>query len=200
MKKWMYIVLIAIIMVIAIIIGIYLFKNEDTPKTENRNVLSTNQTLNLIDEEEQENTILNEISVSSNETEKISPNAVLILKKQYEECAHTIKEYARIPEEYVNLTKEELGEKQSDWEVEAFSPNEVILIKEASGVCNQHYVLRQKDGVIAIYQIGKDNSETLKEETSISVEYLTQTDKLRLEEGIRIYGEEELNSTLEDYE
>ena len=68
------------------------------------------------------------------------------------------------------------------------------------GVCNQHYLLRQKDGIIAIYQIKDDNTEVLKEETGISTEYLTEVDRLRLEEGIRIYGEEELNSTLEDYE
>lgn len=105
-----------------------------------------------------------------------------------------------MPEEYVNLTKEELEEKQEEWKVESFSPNEVILIKDMSGVCDQHYILRQKDGIIAVYKIGKDNSETLKEETGIAVEYLTENDKLRLEEGIRLYGEEELNSTLEDFE
>lgn len=74
------------------------------------------------------------------------------------------------------------------------------MIKEVSGVCNQHYVLREKDGIIAIYQIHENNEETLKEETGISTEYLTENDRMRLEEGIRIYGDEELNSVLEDYE
>ncbi len=195
MKNWIYIIITAVIIIIAIIIGSMLFKNNDNTKTES-------QTQNNIkhQDEIQENTFTNDISVSSIEQEKISPNAVLILKKHYEECDHTIKEYAKIPEEYVNLNEEELAKKQEGWRIEQFSKDEVTLIKDINNICNEHYVLRQKDGIIAVYQIHEDNTETLKEETGIAVEYLTDIDKLRLEEGIRIYGEEELNSTLEDYE
>lgn len=195
MKKWIYIIIIAVIIIIAIIIGNMLFKNNNNTNTDI-------QLQNDIKEQNEieENIFTNDISVSSIEQEKVSPNAVLILKKHYEECAHTIKEYAKIPEEYVNLNEEELAKKQEGWQIEQFSKDEVTLIKEVTGVCNEHYVLREKDGIIAVYQIHDDNTETLKEETGIAVEYLTDIDKLRLEEGIRIYGEEELNSTLEDYE
>lgn len=195
MKKWIYIIIIVVIIIIAIFVGNMLFKNKDNTNTEN-------QIQNNISKENEieENIFTNDISVSSIEQEKISPNAVLILKKHYEECDHTIKEYAKIPEEYVNLNQEELAKKQEDWQIEQFSKDEVTLIKNINSVCNEHYVLREKDGIIAVYQIHEDNTETLKEETGIAVEYLTDIDKLRLEEGIRIYGEEELNSTLEDYE
>lgn len=201
MKKWIYIMAIIFIVIIAILIGSYLFKkdNNEGQQQKNSNLISNKNSFDF-GQEIKQNTLLNEISVSTVEKEKVSPNSVLILKKQYEECAHNIKEYAKMPEEYVNLTKEELEEKQKDWEIETFSPNEVTLIKKVMGVCNQHYLLRQKDGIIAIYQIKDDNTEVLKEETGISTEYLTEVDRLRLEEGIRIYGEEELNSTLEDYE
>lgn len=195
MKKWIYVIIVAIIIIIAIFVGNMLFKSNDNTNTEN-------QVQNNIKEqnEVEENIFTNDISVSSIEQEKISPNAVLILKKHYEECNHTIKEYAKMPEEYVNLNQEELAKKQENWQIEEFSKDEVTLIKDVTSVCNEHYVLREKDGIIAVYQIHEDNTETLKEETGIAVEYLTDIDKLRLEEGIRIYGEEELNSTLEDYE
>lgn len=195
MKKWIYIIIVLVIIIIAIFVGNMLFKNKDNTNTNT-------QVQNNISKEDviEENIFTNDISVSSIEQEKISPNAVLILKKHYEECDHTIKEYAKIPEEYVNLNQEELAKKQEDWQIEQFSKDEVTLIKNINSVCNEHYVLREKDGIIAVYQIHEDNTETLKEETGIAVEYLTDIDKLRLEEGIRIYGEEELNSTLEDYE
>lgn len=195
MKKWIYIIIIVVIIIIAIFVGNMLFKNKDNTNTDNQ-IQSNISKANEIEE----NVFTNDISVSSIEQEKISPNAVLILKKHYEECDHTIKEYAKIPEEYVNLNQEELAKKQEDWQIEQFSKDEVTLIKNINSVCNEHYVLREKDGIIAVYQIHEDNTETLKEETGIAVEYLTDIDKLRLEEGIRIYGEEELNSTLEDYE
>ncbi|MBO5478352.1 MAG: BofC C-terminal domain-containing protein [Clostridia bacterium] len=197
MKKWIYIIAIIIIVVVAIFVGKYLFKKEN-----NINQQNSTQLTNKIEvkNEVQENTLMNDIPISSTQSEKISPNATLILKKHYKECNHIIKEYAKIPEEYVNLTKEELMEEQDGWEIESFSKNEIVLIKEVSGVCNEHYVLREKDGTIVVYQINKDNTETLKEETGIATEYLTEEDRLRLKEGIRIYGNEELNSTLEDYE
>lgn len=195
MKKWIYVIIVVVIIIIAIFVGNMLFKSNDNTNTEN-------QVQNNIKEQDEveENIFTNDISVSSIEQEKISPNAVLILKKHYEECNHTIKEYAKMPEEYVNLNQEELAKKQENWQIEEFSKDEVTLIKDVTSVCNEHYVLREKDGIIAVYQIHEDNTETLKEETGIAVEYLTDIDKLRLEEGIRIYGEEELNSTLEDYE
>ena len=57
-----------------------------------------------------------------------------------------------------------------------------------------------KDGVIAIYEEKEDESEVLKEMTGISTEYLTENDKMELEKGIKVYGKEELNSMIEDYE
>ena len=66
--------------------------------------------------------------------------------------------------------------------------------------CNEHYILKLKDGVIAIYEEKEDESEVLKEMTGISTEYLTENDKMELEKGIKVYGKEELNSMIEDYE
>lgn len=198
MKKWMYVIGAMIIILVAILVGYYLFQNNDKQKT----TTNRQEVKNLMQEQNivKETDIVNEISVSSVEQEKISPNATLILKKYYEECNHTIKEYAKMPEEYVNKTKEELEKLQEDWEIEEFSNREVILRKRINGTCGEHFVIREKDGIIAVYQVKDNNEEVLKEETGITVEYLTENDKLRLEEGIRIYGEEELNSTLEDYE
>lgn len=198
MKKWIYVIVIVIIVIVAIFIGRYLFKKGNNTDKKYNNIETTNsiETKSQV----QNKVLINDIPISSIESEKISPNATLILKKHYEECDHIIKEYAKIPEEYVNLTKEELVEKQDGWEIESFSKDEIILIKQVSGLCNQHYVLRENNGTIVVYQIHQDNTETLKEETGIATEYLTENDRLRLEEGIRIYGDEELNSTLEDYE
>lgn len=198
MKKWIYILIAVIIVTVAIFVGMFLFKNNH----QDNNIVEPiqNKIMNQVQIQSTQNSVTNEISVSTEEKEKISPNAVLILKKHYSECGHSIKEYAEMPEEFVNLTQEELKEKYEGWILEEFSAKEVILRKEIDGNCRQHYVLRSKEGTIAVYRINEDGSETLKEATEISTEYLTQNDKEKLEQGIKIYGEEQLNSTLEDYE
>lgn len=196
MKKWGIIIAFIIIFIIAIFVGNYIYdssnKEENTIKSEN----TSNSIVNQVDY-----SVRNDITINTDsEEEKVSPNATLILKKHYKECDHTIKEYAEIPEEFVNLTKSEIEKEYPEWEVEKFTPLDIILIKEEEGFCNEHFILKEEQGVIIVYKIDKQGEESLYDTTGISVEYLTENDKLELKNGIKVYGKEELNSMLENYE
>ena len=147
---------------------------------------------NLVQEEET-------TQVESQE-EKISPNCLLIMKKHYNTCNHTINEYVEMPPECINYTQDDLQKEYSDWKVEKFSPNEVVLLKEEDGECNEHYVLRESNGKIVIYKIDENNEEKILEETNIATEYLTQEDKESIEIGLKVNTREELNKVLEDFE
>lgn len=196
MKKWGYIICFAIIFIVAISTGVYMFKSSN--KIENT---IDNEIVNTTVIGKEEYSIVNDITIeTATKQEKVSPNATLVLKKHYKECDHTIKEYAEIPEDFVNLNEEELQKQYTDWKIEKFSSLEVVLVKEEEGVCNEHYILKEADGVIVVYKIETSGEETLVEETGISIDYLTESDKMKIKEGIRVYGKEELNSTLEDYE
>ena len=142
-----------------------------------------------------------ELTPVVSEPEKISINAQLILKKYFSQCDHTINKYTEMPEECINMTKEELQEQYPDWEVIGFEPNKVTLYKEFDDTCGEHFKLKIEDGKINIYLINKDGTESLYEKTNISSEYLTETDLINInEEGLEIYGKEELNKTIEDFE
>ena len=132
--------------------------------------------------------------------DQISPNAVIYFKTYYTECKHTTTETIDIPQELVNKTREEVAEKYKDWDIGEFTNQEITLYCEVEGICPEHYIIREKDGYIAIYQIGENGKETLKEMTGIVINYLPETDVLRLQEGIKVVGKEELNATIEDYE
>ena len=45
-----------------------------------------------------------------------------------------------------------------------------------------------------------DGSESVYEKTNISSEYLTETDLINMQDGLEIYGKEELNQIIEDFE
>ena len=77
------------------------------------------------EEQEQQNTT----AVSSTE-EKVAANAILVLKKYYKKCDHTINEYVELPQELVNLTKEQVQEKYADWEVIGFEKGKSDTLKE----------------------------------------------------------------------
>lgn len=195
MRNFLLIVTIICIFVVSGICGYYIY--EAATKSEvNENNISE---LAKVAVENGVNTSAPSLLTSMVE-EKVSPNATLIIKKHYSECGHTTKDYAEIPAELVNLKEEEVKNQLSDWELKGFSASEVVILKELSGICNEHYVLRDKDGLIAIYTEDENGNETLQEITEISTDYLTDQDRLELKEGIKAIGKEELNSTIEDYE
>ncbi len=202
-KSWLIILVLAII-VIGIITGVYIYnRNKKIGKNivDNEiNIVSETITDECTEEygklEEQAKL---EIETNSSE-EKISPNCLITLKRYYDECQHTINEYLDIPKDLVNGTESDLQKEYPNWEIQKYSNNEIILYKEFNSNCGQHFVLRDVDGKINIYKINENNEEELYEKTEISVEYLTETDKIEIQNGIRVNGIEELNQLIEDFE
>lgn len=202
MKKVWIIGLIIAIIIIGIILGIFIYNNNANNNKQNSIVENE---INIVSEkvtdectEEYQNSE-EEIETDSQE-EKISPNCLLTLKKYYEECNHTINEYFDIPQDLVNGTEEDLKNEYPYWQVEKYSSNDIILYKEFNSNCGQHFVLREDNGKITVYKINENNEEEVYENTEISVEYLSETDKIKISEGIRVNGIEELNQLLEDFE
>ena len=139
--------------------------------------------------------------VSASE-DKISSNSALILKKYYKECGHTINEYIEMLPELVNMTQEEINDEFEEWELIGFNSREVTFLKEFEGTCGEHFSLKDENGMVVIFKVLADGTKQLYEKTEISTEFLPETDLLQMqsEEGIQVYGKEELNKVLEDFE
>lgn len=190
-----------LIFIVAIFTGYYIYKIitvEESDLLDQQKVAATEITDECV--EEYEEYIQNETISASSSDEKVTPNTTLLLKKKYSKCGHISKEYVELPQDIVNMSKEEVTGEYPDWEIESFSSTEITLYKEKDGYCNEHYILRQKEGKVVVFSIGESGEETLIEETGISTEYLPQTDQIRIQDGIKAYGKEELNSILEDFE
>ena len=142
-----------------------------------------------------------EVMIEANSSEeKISPNSFLNLKTYYKKCGHTTNKYVELPEDLVNKTKEELQEKYSDYEIETFESNNIVLYKEQEAECGEHFLVKDNEGIVTIYQILEDGSQKEYEITSITTEYLPETDKINMHNGIEVNGKQELNQLIEDFE
>lgn len=198
-NKTIIILMIALMFIVSLFTGIYIFKifNQKETKFAKVNEIYNNRT---VEEDENVLEINNRIVNANSKEEKITPNTKLVLRKYYEQCGHSINEYVEMPSELINMTREELQEQYKDWSINVFSEKEVILIKIVNDFCNEHFVLKELDGYIAIYKLDKNGKETLKEKTAISTKYLTETDKEHLKNEIKIFGIENLNKYIEDFE
>lgn len=193
-------IIIASIISVIIIVGItYIIFNQNK---DEENVPESNDYISeLVEDEctEEYSEEQNTTAVTSTE-EKVAASAILILKKYYAQCDHTINEYVELPQELVNMTKEEVQAHYPDWKVIGFEKGKVTLYKEFNDLCGEHFKLKIEDGKVVVYMTNKDGSESLYEKTNISSEYLTETDLINMQEGLEIYGKEELNQIIEDFE
>lgn len=184
---------IGIILIMAFILGLYLCQNDTA------NIKQTETKKMAGEENEIETNTIELITTSVNEV-KISPNAVIIFERYYKKCNHNSVEQTEIPQDLVNLTQRDIEMKYKNYDIKKFSSNEITLSKEEEGICNEHYVLRENYGYVAIYNIDEYGNETLNEVTGVVTKYLPETDVARLKNGIKVNGKQELNATIEDYE
>ena len=199
-KKWIICIIVTIIIGLALGIGLAIYSSNNND-TENIDLLSQRE---LADSEQD---VLNSIesnNISTLETaatdNNISPNAVVIKKTYYEACDHLIRVTEDIPEELVNKTEEDVQKMFSDWTIEKYSPTQIILQKNESGNCGEHYFVQEHNGVIGIYLTDENGAKTLKEDTEISTKYLPDEDIENLKVGVEIIGYTNLVEFLEDYE
>ena len=202
MKKSIIISAIIVLFILGTVIGTILIKNfSDEKKAETEIAEQSQEEIydECTDEYEEmleSNTLVEE---TSSEGEKISPNCSIIFRRHYNDCGHTIEQYASVPTELVNKTEEDLQKQYEGWTIEEFSRNQIILYREFDSECGEHYVLREKDGKVVVY-LKTGDTEELVEETDIATEFLTETDKIELQNGIEANGRVELNQLIEDYE
>ena len=196
MKKFTFILYILSIFILGIIgawIGAYVYKINSIGKLETP-ILEGMENKNLE----------YELSLATNESEQIvSPNAVIIIKRNYNECGHELKEFKQIDSKYVNMNEKEFEREflkdNDDFVIENFSSKEIVVSENVEGSCDEHYLLQSKDGVVVVYKYNENGEKEEYKKTNIVVEYLTERDKEELEKGIEVAGDSELNSRLEDY-
>ena len=181
-KVWIIVIISIVLLTIGGITGIYIYNINNTL---NQNSIKAKE---LADElkrkmiEEENRTV----STSSN-TVKTSPNSI-------------VQKTEIIPEELINKEEKDIEQYYKDWQIKKFTSSEIVLYMEKDEYCDRHYVLKENNGVIAIYKVNQENEAVFKENTQIQVQYLPEVDLINLKKGIYAIGEEKLNSILEDFE
>ena len=110
--KIVFFISLVILAVVSGIVAYFVTKSNKTPKiADNNNYISEKIEDECTEEyvEEQNTTAVTSVE------ERVSANAILILKKYYIQCDHTINEYVELPKELVNMTKDEVQKHYPYW-------------------------------------------------------------------------------------
>ena len=191
MKKLIIFIIMLLIFLASCGIG-YFYLNT---RTDQRNDSKADEGVTVI-----KNDVENETISTETTEEKISPNAELTEVVLYKKCGHEIEKISKVQTDIVNLDEKEFEEKYKEYQIEEFSDKQVSIYNEVDKMCPEHYKIGVAEGVVNIYRRNENGEEELYEMTNISLEYLPEEEQAKLDSGIEIIGEEELNSVLENLE
>lgn len=138
-------------------------------------------------------------TVAQDET-VVLPTARIKIKQSYKKCGHEVEEEFSVPEDIVNMTEKEVEKYYFGWEIESFSGKEIVIFRVNSGICEEHYVVRDVDGKVTVFRKDDGGNEILVLATEANTKYLPVEDRNKLESGISIVGKDNLSNLLEDYE
>lgn len=198
MKK--YAIIIIITLILGFLVGVYLYRINYSEKEYDNLKIAQKVEDECTDFAELESNGMLKTIITNGQEEKVSPNCLLTLKIYYKKCEHLIEKSQNIEQNLVNLTEEQLRKQLPEWEIQKFTPEQIVLYKELEDFCNEHYKLKIENGYIRIYELDEQNNEKLLKSTDISSEYLTKDDLEELKNGVEIYTKKELNKTIEDFE
>lgn len=198
---WIGTVIVVIILGITAGIIVHVYGDERTERAtlKQANELARMKEADLNDKANKngENDII--IKTSSGE-EKTTPNTLIIFESYYSKCGHSKTRSEKIANEYVNKTKEEMQKIYSDWEIKSFSSDRIELFKNENSLCGNHYIVKEENGYVTVYNINKDGQEVLSDKTDISTKYLPKDDNDLLKNGIKANSTSQLEQILADFE
>lgn len=139
------------------------------------------------------------IDASSSDV-KTTPNTILIFESYYSKCGHSQIRSEKIKSEYVNKNQEDIQKIYSDWKIKFFSSEKIELYRDENSICDNHFVVRDMDGYVTVYNINKDGQEIIRDKTDISTKYLPKDDTDLLQNGIKANSMSELEQILADFE
>ncbi len=189
MRKWIMAILIIGVFILSVASGFIVksFLNFSENKHQsNQAILADNESKDVVD------------TASSDIT--VSPNAEVVLTQKYEKCGHVISKKELAPREIVNLNKEKVQDYYDGWNIDEFTANKIMLSRNNSGICDEHYIIGESDGYISISCKNDIGEYIFKGLTDIPVQYLPEDDIAQLQKGIELVGRDSLNKFLEDYE
>ncbi len=129
-----------------------------------------------------------------------SQETTFIFERMYKSCGHNSITYRSATAQETGLSRGQIEDMHSSWEIKEFSPSIVWLFEEIDGYCPNHYIIREKDGCIAIYRPDKDGQGVyLIHQTNIEVALLNADIQERIREGWVVDSIEQLELLMESW-
>lgn len=135
-----------------------------------------------------------DIAASVLTQERVSENCQIETRYTYTLCSHIKTSKQKVSAEDIGLTENEFRQKHSEFTVETFASDKIIITKKFDQYCDEHFILQEQNGEVHVMK-NEPGTADLKSimKVDISIETLTESEMERLKFG-RVF------STLEEIE
>lgn len=125
----------------------------------------------------------------------ITENTRLLVRYSFGGCGHFELKEEKMPSAWVGKKADSLALPGTLFET--FEQNNLYLAKISQEKCDRHFILTAKDNQLVVtYQ---NDPSKVRDRYEFRPQLLSETELLRLKEGIYLESEEELTRMLEDY-
>lgn len=138
---------------------------------------------------------------SSNISEdKINDSTKMVYEYCYEGDGYIERVEDTPPYFLIDLDRKSLTEKMNEWQILKFSDSEVVMRKNVSGNGTQNYIISEYEGLVTVFYEQPVDGERIMEITDTPVNSLPQEEQIKIKNGIKIKGQNELIKCMENYE
>ncbi len=196
MKKYKFLPIFLVSLILFFIsftLGYQLMKNE----------VRSNRQISKLDSEKENSYNYSDLEILK-EDSRISPNTFIEERIHYSVCGHIITKTRKVEDEYVNMSKKEFEEyiknNYTNQRIISFSTNKIVLGINKDYLCENHYIIGEKDGKIAIFKIDENGNRALDNVfDDYPISLLMEVDQERIIKGIVVDSKEELSNVLENF-
>ncbi len=197
-KKVVFLLSAALIVTTGLTSGYY-FYNREINFDRKKLILQNNIAENIKGSTDKMTVKSEDEKIKQEHDEKTNENTKMIYEYYYKGDGITKIEEEPLPPALINKNREIIENMFDEWSVITFNTDEIVLRKDIEGTSVINYILKEKDGFVAVFY-DKGNEEELLETTDTPVASLPQEEQELLKEGIYITGNNNLLKILQDYE
>ena len=128
----------------------------------------------------------------------IQPYTKMIYQYFYTRDKVTKEHQEHAPVFLQGLDMEQLKSVYNGWQILLFSPEKVILRCKIEGFSTETYILGEHNGFLSVFYEDSKRQLHLKEQTELPLSSLPDGQRLQIQEGIHVTGEENLTKLLAD--
>ncbi|MBM7582315.1 hypothetical protein JOD02_001172 [Caldicoprobacter guelmensis] len=130
-----------------------------------------------------------------------SETTTFIFERVYNLCGHNLVSYRSATPQEVGLSRKQVKDMYSSWDIKEFSASIVWLCERVDGYCPNHYVIKDNDGRIAICRPLEDGRGFyLIRQTSIDTAFLDADLQERVKEGWVVDSLEQVEQLVESWD